>query len=188
MISKYEIDFKVAGSWLETADEHKFSAESIFKLIIPYLKKRTFTDNEDNEIHSLTNSFMLLYGLAFENILKSLVISEITDFSISIKSIEKSEKWSNKHYLIKMLKANGIEYSENGYYYLKRLEKHLIWQSKYPVSRNENESDDWSFYDNSNNVLKEIYERIKILANENIENNQQYFYSWLDNSNNNASP
>lgn len=188
MIRKYEIEFKSAGSWLETAEEHKFSAESIFKLLVPYLKKRTFTDTEDYEIHSLTNSFMLLYGLAFENILKSLVISEIKDFSIPTKSIEKSEKWSNKHYLIKMLKANGIEYSESEYYYLQRLEKHLIWQSKYPVSRNENESDDWSFYGNSNKVLEAIYERIKIIVNENNEKNEHYFYTWLDNSNNNASP
>jgi hypothetical protein len=166
-LHEYNTKFRNAHYWLKHAYRHYYASQILYEHLEPIMNKDDIeTDEENEQFISLWQSYFLLMGLAFENILKGLIISIEPDL-VNDQEYAKKYNFSFNHNLITMFERNFRQLSISEKELIHRLQKYLIWMSKYPVPKktriSENGTKRLNFTDNEflTSMYKEVEETLK---------------------------
>ncbi|MEI7526417.1 MAG: hypothetical protein WCJ95_18865 [Mariniphaga sp.] len=170
-LREYKGKFRNAYYWQKHAYRHYYAAQILYEHLEPYMKKDDIQSDEENEqFVSLWQSYFLLMGLAFENILKGLIISIEPDLE-NENEYEKKYNFSFKHNLEAMFEKNFRSLTIPEKELIDRLQSYLIWMSKYPVPKkskiSENTTKHLKFTDNE--CLTTLYQEIEGELKKNVE-------------------
>jgi hypothetical protein len=170
-LEDYNIRFRDPLYWLEHANRHYYSSQILYKHLEPIMNSESdLTDEITQHFLALWGSYFLLMSLAFENILKGLIISKEPDID-NTDNYEKKYKFSYKHNLLIMLEENFRGLTSGEITLIKRLQTYLNWMSKYPVPLKskifENSERELHFSDNE--CLITIYKEIEMNLRENCD-------------------
>jgi hypothetical protein len=130
--------------WLNAAREHQCAAEIIFEHELPFRGHPTIAPKHAGAL--------LLYGFAFECLLKGIIIAKnpgirnpakwgcTLEEDKSLQELRKNDpKWMT-HDMIKLIELAGVQISTRDRRFLWQLEALTIWSARYPVSRSEPKS------------------------------------------------
>jgi hypothetical protein len=170
-LHEYNSKFRNAYYWLILANRHFYSSKILYEHLEPFINKDNIESEEENEhFISLWQSYYLLMGLAFENMLKGLIISIEPDL-VDDKEYEKKYNFSLNHNLIAMFERNFRQLSISEKELIDRLQNYLVWMSKYPVPKksklSENVRKRLNFSDNE--YLTSLYNEIDRNLRNNID-------------------
>jgi hypothetical protein len=125
--------------WLSAAREHRYAAEIIFTHELPFRGHPTRAPK-----HA---SALLLYGFAFECLLKGIIIAKNPDIRNSDKwgctaeedvplqkLRDKDVKWMT-HDMLRLIELAEVQVSNRDRRFLWQLEAITTWGARYPVSR-----------------------------------------------------
>jgi hypothetical protein len=127
----FEIVCKDAQSWLAQARQLKISADIIKAELLNEIPIMRGTPGGDERFIALMDSFMLLTGMAFENLIKGILIGR--DPSLVNRQVINDKILTRGGHGISegAKKVCAIDNSE--YFLLKRLEEYSFWAGKYPM-------------------------------------------------------
>jgi hypothetical protein len=134
----YNLISRDSMSWLDNSEKLKFSSEVIYKelqsQIELFLLDNLNYESED-KILALWDSYYLLIGQSFENLIKALSI-ENNRSAKSIDEIYKKWKYNSGHEISKIAQDNISNLSEGDSKILEKLETYIIWAGRYHLPRN----------------------------------------------------
>jgi hypothetical protein len=183
-------------TWMENADFLKLSADLVYESIVAtfelYKKEKDKKSQIDfnakginwkqeelilleDKLKAYSNSYYLLIGYSFENLIKGLSIEKNPSYSFNQIFIRKWKDYKMGHGITEICKENFNGLSENEIKLLERLESYILWIGKYPVAKKiENhvaESENKYFYSNDKDEIDKLFEKIKLsLIEENKKN------------------
>jgi hypothetical protein len=167
-------------SWLENSEKLKVSADIINNelqvLLAPFFYGNFDYQHED-KIVALWNSYFLLIGHAFENLIKGLSIENNRAFSSYGEIFDTLwKKYSLGHGVSRIAKDNLFDLTDTEFKILEKLEIFVIWAGRYPLPKKfEKYLSDKSrlFYDtNDYQIMNALFDRIKRQLLEHWERNE----------------
>jgi hypothetical protein len=171
----FEIIGKDPLSWLAQAKEMKLVAD----IILPTLQRElaippTFPETQRKRL-AYVGSYMLFIGLAFENLIKGILIGRDSTL-VTKEAIKKRGILNNNGHGIKEGANRVICLTEQELQLLARIEEYLIWAGRYPLPLNsdrffKSENQELrSFRSNDPFLIDKIFDELSIvLENERIE-------------------
>jgi len=167
-------------SWLDNSEKLKLSADLINKeleiLIEPFRQEKPDYKNEE-KIQAFWNSYFLLIGYAFENLIKGLSIEKNRDLKTFYDIYKK--KWSDYskgHGISKIAKDNLSDLEKNEIKLLEKLETYILWAGKYPLPKQIKEYNtdkpDLFFDSNDNRRFNDLFVKIKNSLDKEWEKNE----------------
>ncbi|RIH63001.1 hypothetical protein D1164_21865 [Mariniphaga sediminis] len=172
-------------TWLENAEFLKISADSIFdKIITTYNdykreqkiesnfdvnstinRKRDKINNLEDRLKSFSNTYYLLIGYSFENLIKGLSIKNNPQMSFNDIYSNKWSKYKSGHGISGICRENIINLTSSEIDLLQRLETYIIWIGKYPVAKklenHINEYDNKYFDSDDKELIDNLFDRVK---------------------------
>jgi hypothetical protein len=142
-------------TWLENAEFLKISADLIWKNILSAYKDLTDEERKINRINissgvvnrkrkevveledklkSFSNTYYLLIGYSFENLIKALSIENNPGLTFKEIYDKYWRKNNSGHGISTICKENFGNLSTTEFELLERLEAYIIWLGKYPVA------------------------------------------------------
>jgi hypothetical protein len=124
--------------WLNAAQEHRYAAEIIFKH-----EQRYWGHHTRSPRHA---GALLLYGFAFECLLKGIIIAKHPDIrnpanwgcteeeDEPLSKVRKKGPYWMTHDMKKLIQLAGIKISDRHCRFLWQLEALTVWSARYPVS------------------------------------------------------
>jgi hypothetical protein len=177
-----------ANSWVEQAEKHLLVSEILYKEILELIANYTeIPDEMTRKALALFESYMLLCGLAFENLIKGLIISIKPDFNVMTELNQ--YKWKSKggHGIKEMFDFNYPNLDNSEIELIERLEEFLIWIGKYAIPLNSDKLykskypvNKQSFYSTDIIIASELFKKVKIQIEENWKENEILLWRWLD--------
>ncbi len=133
----FERDGKSLYSWKRKAQSLKKAADIIWEYFIKYIRLGEGKDAKTRYALALVNLdiaevSLMIYGLAIENLVKGIIISENPEL---IKN-GKIDKRLISHNLSKLLSEVNVTLKKDEKEMILILEDHIKWKSKYPISKN----------------------------------------------------
>lgn len=123
------------GVWLSQATTLRRAAALVYEDLDEAIRDRRLAQPATRERRLLIGPFMLLSGMAIENLLKGVLI--LRDPSIATDTTILKEKWPGRndgHGLDQMAKEVARSLSDKERQLLKRLENFVRWGGRYPVA------------------------------------------------------
>jgi hypothetical protein len=123
------------GSWLSQATTLSRAAALVYDDLDEAIRDRRLAQPASRERRLLMGPFMLLSGMAIENLLKSVLI--LRDPSIATNTAILKNKWPGRkdgHGLEQMAEDVALSLSAKERQLLKRLEIFVRWGGRYPVA------------------------------------------------------
>ncbi|MFN8255020.1 MAG: hypothetical protein U0W24_04985 [Bacteroidales bacterium] len=177
-----------AQSWVQQAERHFISSKVIYKELTKRIRKeRDIHDRLKEEFIGLMDSYFLLISLAFENLIKGLIISKKPDFNST--SELKPYKWesSGGHGIVEMINLNYKRTEESENILLEKLQTFLIWAGKYRIPKSPEKyinskipKIQHSIKSDDHIIAERLFLRIKEQIEINWKQNQSLFYKWVD--------
>jgi hypothetical protein len=134
-ITKEEMTYGILidnpSAWIEQADCLKISAELIWAKFMEIEPLPQTLPGVRVQWLAFMQSYMLLMGLSFENLIKGVHISRTPQLSPE-KRMVLWRKYRNGHGIAKMIELIDSVNLEEGNL-LKRLEEFTIWAGRYPI-------------------------------------------------------
>lgn len=136
---QFEIIGKDAQMWLEQANKLKLSADMLrgewekFSLV-ERKNPRLFTNPYRIKQNALVEGFMMLTGMAFENLIKGIYVAD-DDSLVSGGKLNK-EKWQARGGHDLSMWARNENLSKERVNLLARLEEYSVWAGRYPIPMN----------------------------------------------------
>ena len=133
-------------SWHNTGIGLKRSADIIWRSWWETIKRldeapTTVPGRVAADIYVLWPSFMLLFGLALENLLKGIIVTK------NPASFSQKIRWSGKlkggHNIVGLCEEAGISISDEEKRLLEELTESIIWRGRYPVPKNHKNTKDY---------------------------------------------
>jgi len=122
---------KDAQTWLAQANQLKMSADVIEIELKGTIARFRFDRELNDQLLAFLKSFMLLVGMAFENLIKGILVGR-DPTNISREEIKKQLLGRGGHGISEGAKTvTNISNAE--YDLLRRLEEYLIWAGRYPM-------------------------------------------------------
>jgi len=134
-ITKEEMTFGLLSdnpsAWLEQAERLRISAELIWAKFMEVEPLPQTLPRVRVQTLAFMQSYMLLMGLSFENLIKGVHISKTPHLSTD-KLMELWRKYRKGHGIAKMIElVDSVTLEEENL--LKRLEEFTIWAGRYPI-------------------------------------------------------
>jgi hypothetical protein len=180
-----------AQSWVQQAERHFISSKVIYKELTKIIGKGgEIHDRLTDEFIGLMDSYFLLISLAFENLIKGLIISKKPDFNIT--SELKPYKWesSGGHGIVEMISLNFKRTDENENILLEKLQTFLIWAGKYRIPKSSEKyvnskipKIQHSIKSDDHIIAERLFIKIKNQIEINWKQNQSLFDKWVDDYN-----
>ena len=124
-------------AWLEQADCLRMSAELILKKFMEIHPLPQVLPGVRVQMLAFMDSYMLLMGLSFENLIKGVDISKTPNLSTK----DRMKKWRvhrGGHGISTLIKdVDSVSSDEEKL--LKRLEEYVCWAGRYPIPTNANQ-------------------------------------------------
>lgn len=183
-------------TWLENAEFLKLSADLVYENIVTTFeiykeerkKKRQIDYNAkginwkmkelielEDKLKAYSNSYYLLIGYSFENLIKGLSIENNPSYSFNEIFRRKWKNYKMGHGISEICKENFNELSENEIKLLERLESYILWIGKYPVAKkiedHVTESENKYFNSDDKDEIDRLFEKIKLSLIEENEKN-----------------
>jgi hypothetical protein len=132
----YEIVGQDPLQWFEHANTLKLSADVILQELSRISPQPQVRPGVREKKLAYVRSFMLLTGLAFENLIKGIFIAQ--DPSLVDRKKLDTQLWSSvrKGHGISTLAKKVTSLSSAELNLLTRLEEYLVWGGRYPIPRN----------------------------------------------------
>jgi len=118
-------------AWLEQADCLRMSAELVLAKFVEIHPLPQVLPGVRVQMLAFMDSYMLLMGLSFENLIKGVHISKTPDLSTE----QRMKKWGKHrggHGISTLIKVVDSVTSEEESI-LKRLEEYVLWAGRYPI-------------------------------------------------------
>lgn len=167
-------------SWLDNSEKLKFSADIIQtkfrELVKPFFNRQGDYSNE-KEVIALWNSYFLIIGFAFENLIKGLSI-EYNRLASSYQDIFNLywERHKKGHGISNIAKDNMFDLTNDEFDLLEKLETYSIWAGRYPIPTNENkfikEKYNLFYSTNDNDKIDSLFDKIRNRLIEEWEKNE----------------
>ena len=176
-------------TWLENAELLKLSADLLYENVLVTFKKfkkaqhnqnnfipgiinhkRKELDELEDKLKSFNNTYYLLIGYSFENLIKGLSIENNTGLTFKEIYDKHWRKYKYGHGFSKIGKPflNNLSSSETKL--LERLEEYVLWIGKYPVAKDQNchvAGYDEKYFDSADkSEIDELFTKIKNLLIE----------------------
>jgi hypothetical protein len=124
------------AAWLEHARTMRLAAEPILQRFLEIRETPQVDDGIRLEKLAYVRAYMLLTGIAFENLLKGIaaargLASARPDFALD-QSLSGTR---GGHGLTGMAKTLALRLNPAELDYLRRLEEYVVWAGRYPVSK-----------------------------------------------------
>lgn len=147
----FQIIGQDAQTWLEQAKLLKMSAEVIKAEIDNVLPLPQALPGVRERKLAYIQSFMLLNSLAFENLIKGIIIVRNPKKLVDQQKVN-TMYWNIRkgHGIAALAKKNISQISQDEFQLLKRLEEYLCWGGRYPIPLN---SGTYSNSQNPKNLL-----------------------------------
>lgn len=176
----YNLISRDSMTWLDNSEKLKLSADIIHnelqKSVGIFLNGEKDYNNED-KIQALWNTYYLLIGHAFENLIKGLSIES----NRQLKSFNEIfnihwKKNNSGHGISKIAQDNIMDLTNKEIEILEKLETYILWAGKYPLPKREDiffKEENRLIYDtNDFNRIGILFERIKTLLLQKWDNNE----------------
>ena len=135
----YELIGNDAMGWLEQAITLKLSADIILKELLAVLPQSQVVPGIREKKLACIRSFMLLTGLAFENLIKGIFVARYPNLVSKQKmdtalwsAIRKGHGISTLAKQVTILQSAELDV-------LVRLEEYIVWAGRYPIPMNSNQ-------------------------------------------------
>lgn len=173
-------------TWLENAEFLKLSADLIFKNVLSTYKeytdeqrkinrinitlgivnkKRKEVDELEDKLKSFSNTYYLLIGYSFENLIKALSIENNSGLTFKEIYDKYWRKYNSGHGISTICKENFENLSSTDFELLERLEAYILWLGKYPVAidktRHVADYDKRYFFSDDKNENDNLFDKIK---------------------------
>ena len=176
-------------TWLENAELLKLSADLLYEnVLLTYEKrkvaqhtqnnfiigtinhKRKEIDELEDKLKSFNNTYYLLIGYAFENVIKGLSIKNNPGLSFKEIYDKHWKKYKFGHGFSDIDKPFISNLSSNETKLLERLEKYVIWIGKYPIAKDQNchsaDYDEKYFDSGDKSEIDDLFAKIRNLLIE----------------------
>ncbi len=200
----FETDGKSLYSWKRKAQSLKKAADIIWEDFIKYIRLGEGKDAKTRYRLALVNLdiaevSLMIYGLAIENLVKGIIISEnpelikngkidkclishnlsklLSEVNVTLKKgkIIRSRKTTISE--IWRMKYPGLNKNEDIIIDEKEmiliLEDHIKWKSKYPISKNSNQYTITGLQPNFKIIIDRIYNKLMNMINSKLEENNK---------------
>ncbi len=171
--------------WLSKAYDLKYAADTLFKIskkaaktgyanFVKSTKDGTFKNGErklsrkETKIRmdaELSRECFLLWGFAFENILKGILISKYPEF-IKTRGIDEKLK---THNLLLLANRCDVRLNKTEIKIFERLTKDIVWRQRYPIPLDLNKMISTEFGTGATNVVEAHFPNLGQM--ENLFNN-----------------
>lgn len=176
----YNLITKDSMTWLDNSEKLKFSADIIQKelqiLVENFLRGEKDYNNED-KIQAFWNTYYLLIGLAFENLIKGLSVEnnrQLKSFDDIFKIYWKKHK--SGHGILKIAQDNIMDLTDKEIEILEKLETYILWAGRFPLPTTEDrfiKEENRLVYDTNDYIkIGILFERIKTLLIQEWNNNE----------------
>jgi len=172
-VIEYDSKFRDALYWLRFANKHFYSSQVMYEHLEPFMNiDSDLSEEDDQHFIALWESYFLLMGLAFENLLKGLIISIEPDLE-NVDDYKTKYCFSYNHNLIVMFERNFRPLNTTEIDLIKRLQTYLKWMSKYPIPLNKLKFDNHmkQLRLTDNDCLSSIYKEIELVLRNNCDKN-----------------
>jgi hypothetical protein len=175
----YNLISRDSMSWLDNSEKLKFSSEVIYKelqsQIELFMLDNLIYESED-KIQALWDSYYLLIGHSFENLIKGLSI-ENNRSAKSLEEIFKKWKYNSGHEISKIAQDNLSNLTEEEFKILEKLETYIIWAGRYNLPRNAdkyvNEQNRLFFDSKDFKRINVLYDKIRDILLQTFEKNEK---------------
>jgi hypothetical protein len=116
------------AAWCELARILRIAADPLQRQFFEIAHTPQMVDQIRLQMLAYVKAYMLLTGLAFENLLKAIALSRH-------QSIERLMKLRGGHGLLAIAASLTLDLASNERDFLRRLEEYVLWAGRYPVSR-----------------------------------------------------
>jgi hypothetical protein len=178
-----------APSWLEKGKKILLAAEILNTEFLQLYQKysNSFPDDIELKLMGLMDSLMLLLGLAIENAIKGLIISNLPDFE-NVSDLEKHKFNSlGGHGIKQMVEFNISPLDPIEIDLIERLQESVIWAGKYNAPKKPNKINENSnsihpaFGDKDFHNCLLLFNKIDLLTMQNWEKTENQYWRWCDN-------
>jgi hypothetical protein len=175
----FEIRYRYPLLWLDQGNRHLFSARVIYKKIESLLPKKQNSVIEQR-YQALSESYFFLMGIAFENILKALIISNNPTVN-KLSEFKSKYGWNNKHDIAQMIKINYNILNDDEWESINRIERYLKWVGKYPLPLKAEhiENIDLNLKVNDKKILEILFFSIQNKIMINWDMKQDEYLEWI---------
>ena len=176
----FELINKDAQSWLAQAKQHKMSADVILSKLEDALKNiPTSQEGTQEKMLAFVHSYMLLIGIAFENLIKGILIGR--DPTLVKDQKNRSGILERGGHGITKKASKIISTSSNESNLLQRIEEYLFWAGRYPLPikfgtyNNSEEKKLRSYCNNDPKLIDALFDKLtQILEQEWTVREHQY--------------
>jgi hypothetical protein len=127
----FEIVCKDAQTWLAQANQLKMSADVIEVELRDKMARFQFEHGLNEQLLAYLKSFMLLTGMAIENLIKGILVGR--DSSLVNRELINKKLLPKGGHGISEGAKRVISVSNSEHDLLRRLEEYLIWAGRYPM-------------------------------------------------------
>jgi len=175
----YNLISRDSMSWLDNSEKLKFSSEVIYKELqsqIELFMLDSLIYESEDKIQALWDSYYLLIGHSFENLIKGLSI-ENNRSAKSLDEIYKKWKYNSGHEISKIAQDNLSNLTEEEFKMLEKLETYIIWAGRYNLPRNAdkyvNEQSRLFFDSKDFKTINVLYDKIRDILLQTFEENEK---------------
>lgn len=142
MIQEKDLYNLISGdsmSWLDNSEKLKFSADIIQKelqILIDHFQRDELDFNNEDKVQALWNSYYLIIGLAFENLIKGLSIENNRSLKNFDEIFNTLWKHNSGHGISKIAKDNITDLTDEEIDFFEKLEIYILWAGRYPLPKN----------------------------------------------------
>jgi len=181
--SVFEIRFRDPIHWKNKADRHFFASMFLHDRLKDQMKNfSTWSIQDDQEFLSLLDAFFILISLAFENLIKGLIISYEPDIR-DVNTYKIKYHFNYNHNLIRMIERNFRPLIIDESKLFLRLQDYLQGLGRYPVPKPDNiDKKQFIGYKLNDYVLIcSLYEEISDILNANWDKSKEAYFSFIKN-------
>jgi hypothetical protein len=163
----FDLASRDSMSWLEFSERLKFSSEVIYNKLQSFIELLLSTHDYENEdkIKALWNSYYLLIGHSFENLIKGLSVENNRDAKTFNGIYKNWKKHYQGHGISKIAQENLSDLTIEQIKLLERLETYIIWAGRYYLpstpEKFNNERSLLYFDSKDYDLINSFYDKIK---------------------------
>jgi hypothetical protein len=177
----FEIRYRFPLQWLDQADRHLYSARIIYDGIKTLLSNNNDSSGiVDQKYRALSDTYLFLMGIAFENLIKGLIISKEPAIK-NLSELKIKYGWNDNHNLSSMIFKNFNFLDKDEKDTIRRVEEYVKWAGKYPLTKKAMPINtvDYNLKDKDKENLEKLFFDIKLHININWESTQKEYFHWI---------
>lgn len=134
----------------------------------------------DQKYQALSDTYLFLIGIAFENLIKGLILSKEPAIK-NLSELNNKYDWNDKHNITSMITNNFNSLDKDDIKAIKRAEEYVKWAGKYPLTKTVMPFNnvDYNLKSKDKENMENLFFKIKDAIKMNWLVTQEDYFQWL---------